>query len=199
MKAVSHSFHYALHSLNTKNQLVNRDCMPSSGKGQHIMDASWAAFAFDRKMQMVKAEVSTLEMENVQPLTGQAVLWKQAAEAVLETVVATRVQCKQTLDGEPEYNESQFREENRVQLVRALPMWMPNWHNGAFNISCMTTLRMLSFAPCPVAQMRSTAKLRTDRAVWERIYTSEKNQAFYHLTAQNKFFTNIVEITCILP
>lgn len=78
---------------------------------------------------MVKAEVSTLEMENVQPLTGQAVLWKQAAEAVLETVVATRVQCKQTLDGEPEYNESQFREENRVQLVRALPMWMPNWHN----------------------------------------------------------------------
>lgn len=26
-------------------------------------------------------------------------------------------------------SEDQFWEENRVQLVRVLPMWMPNWHN----------------------------------------------------------------------
>lgn len=123
---------YQIEGLSTeyKNQIINRDSLHHSGKtNQHIMDSPWADFVFDEQNRLVKAEMSLLTIVSAKPLSGNAISWYQAAENVLDAVIATQINIKRTLESQPNYDEEKFWLDYRVQLSRVIPMWMPNWSN----------------------------------------------------------------------
>lgn len=123
---------YQIEELSTEydNQLVSRDSLQYSSKtGMHIMDYPWADFVFDNDLQLVHVQMASFQVASAKELSGSSISWEQAAVNVLEAVIDTRIDTKKTLEHQPDYDEEQFWADYRVQLVRALPMWMPNWSN----------------------------------------------------------------------
>lgn len=123
---------YQIEGLSTEyyNQIVSRDSLQYSNKtGMHIMDYPWADFVFDNDLQLVHVQMSSYQVASSKELSGSSISWEQAAVSVLDALIDTWIDTKKTLEHQPDYNEEQFWADYRVQLARALPMWMPNWSN----------------------------------------------------------------------
>lgn len=123
---------YQIEGLSTeyKSMIVNREYLqPNSPTEQHILDYPWAEFVFDAQGRLVKAALTMAEAADSKALSGEAIPWEQAAENVLDAVIASYVDLNQLLEEQSDYDEDQFWQDYRVQLSRVLPMWMPDWYN----------------------------------------------------------------------
>lgn len=127
---------YEIEGLSTEyiDHIVNRSSLSTTSEtGSHIMDYPWADFTFNSDLQLVRMEMMTYYVASSSPLSGTPITWQEAAEKVLDYIVPYRVLVRQSDSGEtvgdPDYDEEQFWQDYSVRLVRALPMWMPNWSN----------------------------------------------------------------------
>ena len=107
--------------------IVNRDRMKQTRKsGEQIMDAPYACFLFDDQDRLVKAEISTLKVDTVKDAGQEHISWTEAAGNALAAVLDDRIEERRNLHGDPNYNEECFWQEERVEISRVVPMWMPN-------------------------------------------------------------------------
>lgn len=118
-----------------ESQIVNRSSLETTKKSSgSIMDYPWADFVFDSSLQLVNARMSTYQIGASKPLSGVPLSWEEAAQPALEYLVCQVVSGCQEMpyafsEPDPSYDENRFWEDFSVKLVRALPMWMPNWSN----------------------------------------------------------------------